>query len=217
MPPRSELGLPESGFVFASFNNSYKFTPAIFDIWMRLLLGTEGSVLWLPASNLTAMRNLKREAVARGVVAERVVFAPHLPAAEDHLARLAAADLFLDTLPYNAHTTASDALWAGLPVLTCKGESFAGSVAASLLHGCGLPELIVDSLAAYEDKALGLAHDLAGLANLKAKLAHNRNSCALFDTARFTRNLQAAYTVMWGRAERGEPPASFAVEAKGRA
>jgi predicted O-linked N-acetylglucosamine transferase (SPINDLY family) len=136
-----------------------------------------------------------------------------MPAAEDHLARLGMADLFLDTLPYNAHTTAMDALWAGLPVLTCMGESFAGRVAASLLRAAALPELIVDSLAAYEGLALALARDPAALAALKEKLHRNRDTAALFDTKRFTRNLEAAYSAMSSRAQNGAPPASFAAEA----
>jgi protein O-GlcNAc transferase len=213
VPSRSELGLPDDGFVFASFNNAYKFSPTMFEIWMRLLRAVEGSVLWLSAVNPAAQRNLLREAQDRGVSPEQIVFAPRLPAVEDHLARLAAADLFLDTLPYNAHATASDALWAGLPVLTCKGESFSGSVAASLLHTCGLPELVTDSLAAYQDKALSLARDAHALASVTAKLRRNRDSCPLFDTIRFTRHLERAYSVMQGHSERGEPPASFAIEA----
>ena len=169
-PSRSELGLPEDGFVFASFNNAYKFSATTFDIWMRLLHAVEGSVLWLPAVNPPAQRNLLGQAQARGVGPGQFVFAPRLPNPEDHLARLAAADLFLDTLPYNAHTTASDALWAGLPVLTCKGESFASAVAASLLQACGLPDLIAESLRAYEDKALHLARDARALGAVKARL-----------------------------------------------
>jgi predicted O-linked N-acetylglucosamine transferase (SPINDLY family) len=212
-PSRAEFGLPEQGFVFASFNNSYKFGPEVFDVWMRLLVAIEGSVLWLPSANTAAMRNLRREAEQRGVAAERLVFASHMPAAEDHLARLALADLFLDTLPYNAHTTAMDALWAGLPVLTCTGNSFAGRVATSLLHAAGLPELVADSLAAYEALALNSARDPSVLAAIRAKLRRNRNRCALFDTERFTRNLEAAYGTMWERAQRGESPESFAVEA----
>ncbi|HEY4264607.1 MAG TPA: tetratricopeptide repeat protein [Micropepsaceae bacterium] len=211
-PARGELGLPDSGFVFASFNNSYKFTPEIFDVWMRLLRKIEGSVLWLSASNAAAQRNLKREAEARGVAGHRIVFAGFVPQGEDHLARLAAADLFLDTFPYNAHTTASDALWAGLPLLTCKGQSFASAVAASLLQACGLPELITDSLAAYENRALDLARNAAALADIRAKLSSNRDVCALFDTARFTRNLERAYTTMWKRSQSGTEPTSFHVE-----
>ena len=130
-PSRAEAGLPERGFVFCSFNNSYKIGPEIFDIWMRLLQAVEESVLWLPRTNKGAMANLMREAERRGVPARRLVFASYAPRAEDHLARLQLADLFLDTLPYNAHTTASDALWAGLPLLTCQGKSFAGRVAAT--------------------------------------------------------------------------------------
>ena len=195
-PTRSEAQLPESGFVFASFNHSYKFSPELFAIWMRLLTAVEGSVLWLPAFP-AAEENLRREVQARGVAAARLVFAPFTAAAENHLARLKLADLFLDTLPYNAHATAGDALWAGLPVLSCKGTTFAGRVAASLLHAAGLPELVTESLAAYEALALKLAREPQALASLKTKLAANRSTHPLFDTARFTRNLEAAYVQMW--------------------
>jgi predicted O-linked N-acetylglucosamine transferase (SPINDLY family) len=212
VPSRVEQGLPEQGFVFASFNNSYKFSGPMFDVWMRLLRSVAGSVLWLPIANPGAMRNLRREAEARGVAASRLVFAPYMPAVKDHLARLRLADLFLDTLPYNAHSTAMDALWAGLPVLTCMGESFSSRVAASLLRAVGLPELIVDSLAAYEKLALSLARDSSALAAIKEKLRRNRHTSPLFDTQRFTRNLEAAYSAMWARAQRGDPPARFAVD-----
>jgi predicted O-linked N-acetylglucosamine transferase (SPINDLY family) len=195
--------------VFASFNNSYKFSAATFDIWMRVLKGVAGSVLWLSAANPAATRNLRREAEARGIDPMRLIFAARLPAPEDHLARLGLADLFLDTLPYNAHTTAMDALWAGLPVLTSMGDSFAGRVAASLLYAAGLPELIADSPEAYEQKAIGLAIEPDALAKLKAKLAANRAHTALFDTERFTRNLESTYGAMWLRAEASEPAASF--------
>jgi len=198
-PSRGEAGLPKEGFVFCCFNNTYKILPTIFDIWMRLLLGVEGSLLWLLEDNLSAMRNLRREAEERGVAASRLVFAPRLPP-DEHLARHALADLFLDTLPYNAHTTASDALWAGLPVVTCIGNTFAGRVAASLLKAACLPELITESLAAYEALALNLARDPGALSALKTKLAQNRDTCPLFDTARFTRNLEAAYIAMHERA-----------------
>jgi predicted O-linked N-acetylglucosamine transferase (SPINDLY family) len=211
-PSRADAGLPEQGFVFASFNNSYKFAPETFGIWMRLLCEIPESVLWLPRTNETAVKNLRREAEARGVAPERIIFAPHLSAAEDHLARLSLGDLFLDTLPYNAHSTAVDALWAGLPVLTCKGESFAGRVAASLLQAAGLPELIAETPSAYESLALDLAHNPAKLGGLKEKLRHNRETSPLFDTARFTRNLESAFTTMWDRTQRGLPPESFAVE-----
>jgi predicted O-linked N-acetylglucosamine transferase (SPINDLY family) len=214
-PSRAEAGLPEQGFVFASFNNSYKFNPAVFDIWMRLLLGVEGSVLWLPENNVSARRNLAREAQVRGVAPERIVFAPPVPGAEAHLARLSLTDLFLDTHPYNAHTTGIDALWAGVPLLTMLGGSFAGRVAASALKAAGLPELIAQSPPEYETMAIELARDTAKLAAVRAKLANNRLACALFDTAQFTRNLEAAFTTMWQRQQRGQPPAGFAVASAG--
>ena len=210
-PTRSEAGLPDRGFIFCSFNNSYKFSPEIFGIWMQLLRGMDKSVLWLPQANEDATRNLRREAASRGIDERRLVFAPFLPWAEAHLARLRLADLFLDTLPYNAHTTAADALWAGLPVLTASGTSFAGRVAASLLRAVGLPEMIARSLEEYESTALNLARDPAALAALKAKLKHNRDTNALFDTSRFTRNLESAYANMWQRAKNGAAPADFAV------
>ena len=212
MPSRQEAGLPERGFVFASFNNSYKFSAPTFDIWMRLLRDVDGSVLWLSQPNPAATRNLRREAEARRADPARLVFAPRLPAPEDHLARLGLADLFLDTLPYNAHTTAMDALWAGLPVLTSMGASFASRVAASQLQAAGLPELTTDSLEAYERKAVALAHNPDEMAKLKARLAANRANAALFDTERFTRNLEGAYHEMWQRAEAGQPASTFHVE-----
>jgi predicted O-linked N-acetylglucosamine transferase (SPINDLY family) len=210
-PSRAEVGLPDSGFVFASFNNSYKFTPEMFDVWMRLLHEVEGSVLWLPEGNEAARRNLAREATARNVDARRLIFAAYAPAEEDHLARLSLADLFLDTLPYNAHATAADALWAGLPLLTTPGNSFPGRVAASLLHAAHLPELVAPSIAQYEAAALGFARNREGLTAIREKLAQARQTSPLFDTARFTANLEAAYTAMWERLRRGLPPESFAV------
>ena len=210
-PLRRDVGLPERGFVFCSFNGSYKITPQIFDVWMRLLQKTDGSVLWLRESNAASMRNLRREAERRGVAGERLVFAPSWPLA-DHLARHRLADLFLDTLPCGAHTGASDALWAGLPVLTCLGASFAGRVAASLLHAIGLPEMVMPSLDEYEARALELAHDPTALAEIRERLARNRETHALFDTARFTRNLETAYEQMVERHRSGEPPRPFAVE-----
>jgi predicted O-linked N-acetylglucosamine transferase (SPINDLY family) len=208
---RTELGLPADGFVFCSFNASYKITPPMFDSWMRLLENVEGSVLWLGQANDAARRNLRLEAEARGIAGNRLVFASYLPSAADHLARLKLADLFLDTLPYNAHATAADALWAGLPVLTCLGERFAGRVAASLLHAVGLAELVTDSLDAYEAKARQLARDPAALGAIKATLQRNRASHGLFDTIRFTRNLERAYLTIWERRQRGLPAQSFAV------
>ncbi len=209
-PSRAEAGLPDSGFVFASFNNSYKITPPVFDVWMRLLHANDGSVLWLLKDNETATANLKREAEARGVEPQRLIFAPRVDVGI-HLARQRLADLFLDTLPCTAHTTASDALWVGLPVLTVLGTSFAGRVAASLLNAIGLPEMVTSSLAAYEAAALSLARDSATLSRLKAKLKDNRHTHALFDTARFTRNLEAAFEAMWNRSRRGEPPADLEI------
>ena len=196
-PTRTQAGLPEDGFVFCSFNNSYKFTPEMFDVWMRLLESVEGSVLWLPQTNAAAVRNLRAEAAKRGISERRLVFAPFLRDGQDHLARLSLADLFVDTLPYNAHSTAVDALWAGVPLLTLQGAAFAGRVAASALTAAGLSELIVSSLDAYEALALKLAREPQTLAALRAKLGHARGRCALFDTARYTRNLEAAYLTMW--------------------
>ena len=210
-PTRAEAGLPATGFVFCSFNNSYKITPPVFDVWMRLLREVPGSVLWLLAGNAQAPVNLRREAQARDVDPQRLIFAPRLPTAE-HLARQRLADLFLDTLPVNAHTTASDALWAGLPLVTCLGTTFSGRVAGSLLRAAGLPELITSSLAEYEATALALARDADRLAALRARLAAGRDTCALFATDRFRRHLEAAYVAMWERQQRGEPPAAFAVK-----
>jgi predicted O-linked N-acetylglucosamine transferase (SPINDLY family) len=211
-PDRESLGLPKSGFVFCSMNNSYKFSPEIFDIWMRLLAGVENSVLWLPSTNSAVVRNLDGEAAARGIDPRRLVFAPGVPSSDDHLARLRRADLFLDTLPYNAHSTACEALWAGVPVLTCLGRSFQGRVAASILNAVGLPELVTHSLAEYEAKALALARNPLELATLKAKLARTRHTRPLFDVSRYTRHLEAAYRRMWEQHVSGDPPATFAIE-----
>jgi predicted O-linked N-acetylglucosamine transferase (SPINDLY family) len=200
--------LPESGVVFCSFNANYKITPDIFDVWMDLLREVPGSVLWLLEGHPAAVANLRREAAARGVLAERLVFAPKLPTPE-HLARHALADLFLDTLPYGAHTTASDALWAGLPILTCVGDTFAGRVGASILRAAGLPELAVASLADYRRLALRLATRPDELTELRSRLKRNRLSCALFDSPRFTRNLEALYTAMWRLHAGGQSPASL--------
>ena len=214
-PSRAEAGLPEKGLVFCCFNGTYKVTPDLFDAWMRLLREIDGSVLWLSAANAYAPNNLRREAAARGIAADRLLFAPKVAFNEDHLARVALADLFLDTLHYNAHTTAADALWAGVPVLTCAGETFASRVAGSLLGAVGLPELITKSLPDYEALAVQLARDPLRLFALREKLARNRDTFPLFDTARFTRHIEAAYTTMWQRAERGEPPQHIAVAPTG--
>ncbi len=208
---RSDFGLPDDGFVFCSFNGSYKFNPFMFDIWMRLLSQTPLSVLWLLHTSPAAEQNLQREAAARGVDPARLVFTPPL-ASPDHLARHALADLFLDTLPINAHTTASDALWAGLPVLTALGDSFVGRVAASLLKAVGLPELVAGSLADYEAIALALAHDPDRMAALKAKLAANRAEAPLFAIDPYTRHLEAAFLKMWEIHRSGQGPTGFCID-----
>ncbi|MEE9905304.1 MAG: tetratricopeptide repeat protein, partial [Chlorobium sp.] len=202
---REECGLPEQGFVFACFNNNYKITPDVFDVWMRILKRVEGSVLWLFEKSADAVENLRKEAAGHGVSEERLVFAKHLPLSE-HLSRHRLADLFLDTFPYNAHTTASDALWAGLLVLTRMGESFAGRVAASLLHAIGLPELVTATEAEYEALAVGLAMDPERLRSIREKLLENRERAPLFDTERFTGYLEAAYNAMYRRYHDDLPP-----------
>jgi len=207
---RAECGLPETGFVFCCFNASYKILPDIFAIWMRLLKRVEGSVLWLWEDNHFAGENLRKAAQAQGVAPERLIFAKRMDLPE-HLARHRLADLFLDTLPYNAHTTASDALWAGLPVLTCLGESFPGRVAASLLNAIGLPELITKNLATYETLALDLATNPQRLQSLRQKLAANRLTQPLFDTASFTAHIESAYIAMWNRHRAGLPPGHIQV------
>ena len=214
-PTRAEFELPDTDFVFCCFNNNYKITPVMFDIWMRLLNKVPGSVLWLLEDNKTVVRNLQREAERRGIASGRVVFARRVKM-EEHLARHQLADLFLDTLPYNAHTTASDALWAGLPLLTCRGTTFPGRVAASLLNAVGSPELIAYSLEEYEALALKLATSPAMLTDIRSRLAQNRTTHPLFDTDRFRRHIESAYITMWERVQRGEPPASFAVKQVGR-
>jgi len=207
---RSELGLPAQDFVFCCFNSNYKITPPIFDCWMRLLARVEGSVLWLLEDNAWAAANLKNAAAARGVDAARLVFAKRMPLAE-HLARHRSANLFLDTLPCNAHTTASDALWAGLPVLTCLGDTFAGRVAASLLNAVGLPEMIAATLGDYERIAADLATHPERLAKIRRKLADNRRTAPLFDTKRFTKRIEAAYIAMHERYQAGLPPDHIAI------
>ncbi|HXJ00233.1 MAG TPA: hypothetical protein VNH44_03355, partial [Micropepsaceae bacterium] len=210
-PSRETCGLPQVGFVFCCFNNAFKIGPQVFDVWMGLLRDVEGSVLWLLEDDKLAQDNLKREAEARGITAERIVFAPRV-SVEEHLARHVLADLFLDTLPYNAHTTASDALWMGLPIVTCAGNTFASRVGASLLSSMGLPELVTSSLEDYGELARTLAQQPERLATIKATLARNRDASPLFDVALFTRHLESAYATMWERHQRNEPPQSFAVE-----
>ena len=210
-PTRAGCGLPDDAFVFCCFNNIYKITPEVFDVWMRLLAATPSGVLWLIAAGPRAEENLRREAEQRGVSPSRIIFAPKMPLA-DHLARTAQADLFLDTMPYNAHTTASDALWAGVPLLTCLGSTFAGRVGASLVRAVGLDELVTASLQDYQALALKLANDPSHLRVLRDRLARSRKTRPLFDTARFARHIELAYTTMWERSQRGEKPRAFAVD-----
>lgn len=219
-PSREQCGLPEDAFVFCCFNQTFKLSPALFTIWMRLLAAVPGSVLWLLECNPLAKQNLLLQAQQRGIDPQRLVFAPRVDMAQ-HLARQPLADLFLDTLPYNAHTTASDALWMGLPVLTCKGESFASRVAASLLTAAGLPELVTETLQEYERMALELARQPQRLGDLRVRLQENRanekqasadqGNWALFDTPRFTRGIEAAYQHMWQRHQQRLAPASFEI------
>jgi predicted O-linked N-acetylglucosamine transferase (SPINDLY family) len=204
-PTRIEHGLPASGFVFACFNSSYKIVPRTFELWVKILQLVDGSALWLLDDTAAASANLRREAAVRGLDPARLVFAPRLPAAE-HLARHRCADLFLDTLPCGAHTTASDALWSGLPVLTCLGETFPGRVAASLLNAAQLPELVTHTPEDYVALAVALAHQPAMLERLRRKLQDNRLATPLFDTPRLTRHLEAAYIAMRERSLAGLPP-----------
>ena len=197
-PSREACGLPEGAFVFCCFNQSFKITPAIFTVWMHILKVQTDSVLWLLECNVWAKQNLNAEAAKHGIQPHRIIFAPRVSIA-DHLARHVHADLFLDTLPYNAHTTCSDALWMGVPVLTCTGTTFASRVAGSLLNACNLPELITDNLSAYQEKALELAQNKETLSHLKQKLFANKATAALFDTTLFARNLENAYITMHNR------------------
>lgn len=195
-PTRAECGLPEEGFVFCAFCHDYKINPPLFDVWMRLLTQVPGSVLWLVSRNEISQRNLCREAESRGVAAERLIFAQRVPRVEDHLARYRQAGLFLDTHPYNGHTTTADALMAGLPVLTYMGEAFPSRVAGSLLHAVGMSEMITHSLQEYEAKALQLALDQDALQEVRARLVANKAQSPLFDTREFCRNLEATYIAM---------------------
>ena len=202
---RAEHGLPEKTTIFCCFNNNYKITPDVFDSWMRIIGKVENSVLWLLEDNASVAVNLKQEAASRGIDPARIVFAQRM-ALPEHLARHRLADLFLDTLPYNAHTTASDSSWAGVPVLTRIGETFAGRVAASILNAVGLPELVVETSQAYEDLAIDLAIHPEKLRGIKRKLADNLSTAPLFDTQRFTRNIEVAYVEMYRRSQAGLAP-----------
>jgi len=209
-PSRREAGLPETGFVFGCFNGPYKFSAPIFAVWMRLLKDIAGSVLWLSRPNEAAMRNLENAAAAHGVEPGRVIFAAYAKDWDAHVARLGLIDLFLDTSPYGAHTTASDALWAGVPVLTFPGANFAGRVATSLLTAAGIPALIAGDLEDYERRARAFARDAGALAEIRRKVAGARTG-ALFDTARYARNLEALFTLMAERSAQGEPPAPLQI------
>jgi predicted O-linked N-acetylglucosamine transferase (SPINDLY family) len=207
---RTAHGLPDEAFVFCQLNAAYKTTPEIFAVWMRLLGELENSVLWLLADNHEYAGNLRRAAAAHGINANRLIFAPKLPHHE-HVARLPLADLFLDTFPCSAHTIASEALWAGLPLLTCRGATFAGRVAASLLQAAALPEFIAHDLSDYESKALAFARDPELLKKLRSRLEQNRRSCALFDTRATTRQIESAFATMVARQQTGLAPESFHV------
>jgi predicted O-linked N-acetylglucosamine transferase (SPINDLY family) len=202
---REECALPDQGFVFCCFNNNFKIMPETFDSWMRILARAEGSILWLLKDNQASAENLKRHAADRGIDPSRLIFAERMELS-DHLARHRLADLFLDTLPYNAHTTASDALWAGLPILTLIGETFASRVAASLLTAVELPELIADSVEQFESVAIELAAVPSKLAAIRDKLARNRLVTPLFDTKRYIGNLEAAFQAMHRRFRDGLRP-----------
>jgi protein O-GlcNAc transferase len=203
-PTRMECGLPESGVVFCSFSHDYKISPPIFDVWMRVLKQVPGSVLWLMSRGETSQRNLRKEAELRGVESSRLVFAGRVPMVEDHLARYRQADIFLDTHPYNAHTTAADALMAGLPVVTYMGNSFPSRVAGSLLHAIGMSDLVAHSVEEYEALVLKIALNPELLASLKSRIAANSASCPLFDTKSFCFNLEAVYIAMWRESQLGD-------------
>jgi predicted O-linked N-acetylglucosamine transferase (SPINDLY family) len=199
---RADAGLEDGHFVLCCFNDSYKITPQVFDVWMRLLLSIDDSVLWLQSKLPEQQANLLAEAGKRGVAAERLVFAPYLEQAQ-HLRRMQLADLFLDTLPCNAHTLATDSLWAGVPLVTCTGNTFAGRVATSLLRAVGMPELITSTLAEYEARVVELARDRSALHSLRDKLGAQLHSSPLFDSARFTRHFEAGIARAWARHQAG--------------
>jgi predicted O-linked N-acetylglucosamine transferase (SPINDLY family) len=208
---RQELGLPDTGFVFCCFNNNYKITPTTFASWMRILTAVKGSVLWLFEGNSSAVKNLRKEAVKFGINEERLIFVKHVPIT-DHLNRIQMADLFIDTLPCNAHTTASDALRMGLPVLTLIGHSFVSRVAASLLNAVNLPELITTSQEQYESLAIELATHPEKLKTIKDKLVNNLPTAPLYDTPLFTKHLESAYMAMYDRYQNGLDPEHIYVE-----
>jgi predicted O-linked N-acetylglucosamine transferase (SPINDLY family) len=212
---RGEMGLPEVGVVYCSFNNAYKFNPQMFDVWMRVLQQVPGSVLWLQGGGQEKVKeNLRREASARGVDPDRLVFAVKIESMAEHLARHRLADVFLDTLPFNAQTTAVDALWAGLPVLTCLGESSFGRIAGSVLMALGMPELVATSLQEYEAQAVRIGLDSGYAKGLKEKLERSKGEAPLFDTARLTWHMERAYEQMHQRVQQGLGVQAFEVRAK---
>ena len=212
-PSRTDLGLPDDAFVFCALHNTYKINPPLFDVWMRLLRETPGSVLWLRGGASVMQSNLTREARARGVAPERLVFAERVPSMEIHLARYRRADLFLDAFPYGGHATSRDSLWAGLPVLTCAREVFASRVAASQLRALGLPELVTSSFEEYGARALELAHSPSRLAGLRGRLAEQKRARPVMETDLYRRHLESAYLTMAERQRRGDAPQSFSVPA----
>jgi predicted O-linked N-acetylglucosamine transferase (SPINDLY family) len=209
---RSQLRLPEDAFVFCCFNAAHKIRPAVFDVWMRILAAVPGSLLWLRDNGLIVNARLQQQARNRGIEPGRLHFAGRMEDFARHLGRQAQADLFLDTWPYGAHTTASDALWAGLPLVTLRGESFVSRISASFLENLGLPELIATSLDEYETIALSLARDPQRLAGLRHRLAEARPNAPLFNVNRLARNMETAYLRMQARVQRGEVPAAFKVD-----
>lgn len=202
---RKDVGLPEEGFVFACFNNNFKITPDVFDIWMNLLSKVPNSIFWFFEGAADVLANLRLEAKKRGIAPERLIFAPHMPLT-DHLARIQHADLFLDTFYYGAHTTASDALWVGLPILTYLGESFSARVAASLLNAVGMPELITHTREEYAERAYELSTYPGKLAAIRSKLASLRAEAPLFNTPQFAKDIETAYSIMWDRYRSGQVP-----------
>jgi protein O-GlcNAc transferase len=196
-PGREACGLPVEGLVFCSFSHPHKINPPMFDVWMRLLKKAPGSVLWLATGSPLAQANLRSQAETRGVEGDRLIFAGRVPAIEDHLARYRLADIFLDTYPYNAHTTAVDALMAGLPVVTCRGNAFPARVAASLLENVGLPDMIANSLQEYEEKVSKMIGNPEAFMELKERLTKNRTESSLFNTKGICRDLEAAYIAIW--------------------
>jgi predicted O-linked N-acetylglucosamine transferase (SPINDLY family) len=209
---RQDAGLPDDAFVFCSFNNTYKVTPIIFDVWMNVLSQIDGSVLWLTIDNPTAQSNLQKVAASKGVDPRRLLFTPRMNYST-YLGSYRLADLFLDTFPFNAGTTASDALWAGLPVLTYSGKAFASRMAGSLLRAINLPGLVTHSLEEYQALAISLARNREALQDIKQALTLNRLTAPLFDTSLFSRHIEAAYEAMYQRYRAGLPPDHIEIKA----